>query len=101
MLLRLRLPGHREQVVDVIERLVKHYHPYKAELSVVEDWVRKLEPFPIASVFKVYDDVIERPGQTFRPDLGAFVRDVEGHANLVSFMGKSLAEAIRNAEAGA
>ncbi|MEM6898438.1 MAG: hypothetical protein AAF583_01525 [Pseudomonadota bacterium] len=101
MLRRLRLPGDESQIIGILERLFKNKPPHTVELVVVEDWVRKLQHLPIASIWKAYDDIIERPGQTFRPGLGEFKQSVELHAGLINGLGKSLAEAIRNAEAGA
>lgn len=89
---RLQAVGEAGAVSRIVSRLLDLY-PSQGERSdsVVEDWVRKLQAYPIASIWAAYDRLIEQPGK-FAPSLGDFIVKVKTHANTVSNIKLSIME---------
>lgn len=89
---RLQAQGSEADVSRICGRLLALYPSQgpRSE-SVVEDWVRKLISYPLASIWFAYDQCIEQPGR-FAPSLGDFIQKVKSHANSVEIMRLKLVE---------
>lgn len=83
---RLRAKGEPAAIARIVARLMALY-PLQGERpdSVVEDWVRKLQRFPLASIWVAYDRLIENPGR-FAPSLGDFICQVKLHAKTTTHL---------------
>jgi len=90
---QLQAVGSSADYARIIQRLVNLY-PMAGDSpkSVVEDWVRKCQDFPLASVWCAYDAMIEEPGR-FRPSLGDFLVKVKLHANGIESIKQSIEKA--------
>ena len=97
-LTRLQALGEVQDVSRICGRLLALYPAQGPRPeSVVEDWCRKLVPYPVASIWCAYDRHIEQPGP-FAPSLGDFLAKVKSHAKRVESVKKMLKDAIANEE---
>lgn len=93
---QLLATGKPDEVARIVGRLLALYPDTRERPdSVVEDWLRKLLPLPLACIWTAYDAVIERPGK-FAPSLGDFIGIVKQHMRRVELIKFSIIEGQTN-----
>ena len=87
---RLKAVGTAEAVLDVIDRLLAHWHQSKKKPdSLAEDWVRSLVDKPFVAIWNAYEAVM-REKREFPPSLGLFLDAVQTQQNCIDRVRKSI-----------